>query len=133
MKFMLDTNICIFLMKNKTGVVEQYKSKKLFGVAISAITLAELYYGVCKSAFPEKNGANLTAFLMGFEVLEFDGAAAMEFGRIRAELQRMGTVISPMDTLIAAHAKAAGLVIVTNNVRKFARVEGLTIEDWANQ
>ena len=130
MKYLLDTNTCIFLMKNNQAVVERYKRGRTSGIAISSITAAELYYGVYNSAQPEKNGANLANFLIGLDVLDFDGAAAMEYGRVRAALRKQGTPIGSMDMLIAAHAKAAGLTLVTNNTREFERVEGLPLEDW---
>nr|AGS52812.1 VapC toxin protein [uncultured bacterium contig00009] len=132
MKYLLDTNTCIFLMKNLTTVVERYKTCKHFGIAISSITVAELYFGVYNSSNPSKNGASLTNFLIGLEVLEFDSAAAMEYGRVRAALRKQGTPIGPLDMLIAAHAKAKGLTIVTNNVREL-RIEFLEIEDWSKE
>jgi len=117
-------------MKNKESVVEQYKSKKHFGVSISTITAAELYYGVYNSVYPQKNGLNLANFLIGLSIFEFDSIAAMEYGRIRAVLRKKGTPIGPLDMLIAAHAQAKGLILVTDNIREFERVEGLEIENW---
>jgi len=130
-KYLLDTNTCIFLMKNLVSVVERYKTKKPDGIAISAITAAELHFGVYNSSAPGKNGTNLSNFLIGVSLLEFDGVAAAEYGRIRANLRRQGTPIGSFDMLIAAHAKSAGLTLVTNNTREFARVSGLTLEDWS--
>lgn len=92
--------------------------------------LAELEHGVALSAYPEKNSDALTQFLSIIDVLPFDGDAASRYGLIRADLQRKGMLIGQMDMLIAAHAKAHGLILVTNNMREFARVEGLSIEDW---
>lgn len=128
--YLLDTNTCIFLMKNNVDVVEQYKRKKHLGIAISSITTAELYFGVYNSSNPEKNRANLTNFSMGVKSLDFDDMAAIEYGRIRALLKKRGTPIGQMDMLIAAHAKSKGLILVTNNMREFERVEGLKHEDW---
>jgi tRNA(fMet)-specific endonuclease VapC len=133
MKYLLDTNMCVFLMKNIPSIVEQYKAKKDLGIAISSITAAELCYGVYNSAAPEKNGANLASFFIGVAICDFDSTAAMEYGRIRAALRRLGTPIGSMDMLIAAHAKAKGLILVTDNIREFERVEGLSIENWTGR
>ena len=130
MNYLLDTNTCIYLMKNHTPVVDRYKANRHMGIAVSTITTAELYFGVYNSASPEKNGANLASFLIGLEILEFDDSAAIECGRMRAVLRRQGTPVGPMDTLIAAHAKSQRLVVVTNNVQEFARIEGLELENW---
>lgn len=130
MKYLLDTNSCVFLMKNIASVVERYKACKESGIVISSITAAELYYGVFNSEAPNKNGVNLANFLIGVGVLEFDSAATMEHGRIRSILRKQGKPIGPMDMLIAAHAKSKGLVIVTDNTREFERVDGLKIENW---
>ena len=132
MTYMLDTNICIYAIKNKPEIVlQRLKANMQGGLCISTITLAELQHGVEKSAHPEENAAALMRFVSILQVLPFDDAAAVEYGKVCAYLQRRGTPIGPMDTLIAAHAKAAGLTIVTNNVREFERVPGLKIENWA--
>ena len=130
MKYMLDTNTCIFLMKNNPSVVSKYKKNKKSGIVISSITASELYFGVYNSLDVVKNKENLVKFLMGLEILEFDIAAAMEYGIQRAKLKQNGTPIGSLDMLIAAHAKAKKLVIVTNNTREFKRIDGLAIEDW---
>ena len=130
MKYLLDTNMCIFLMKNNTSVVNKYKENKKKGIAISSITAAELYFGVCNSANPIKNGENLAKFLIGLKILEFDSISAMEYGNLRAKLWKKGMPIGPLDMLIASHAKSKGLIIVTNNVHEFERIDGLLIEDW---
>ena len=130
MNYLLDTNTCIYLMKNHTPVVDRYKSTRHLGIAVSTITTAELYFGVYNSASPVINGANLANFLIGLEILEFDDSASIEYGRMRAVLRRQGTPVGPMDMLIAAHAKSQGLVIVTNNVQEFTRIEGLELENW---
>ncbi len=131
MKYLLDTNICIYIIKRKPAtVLEQLKLKMNDGIAISAITLAELQHGVEASVYPEKNAIALSQMLAIMTVLPFDDLAATEYGKIRACLQRKGTPIGPMDTLIAAHAKARKLVIVTNNTREFERVDGLVLENW---
>ena len=130
MKYLLDTNACIFLMKNQIPIVEHYKKNKHLGVVISAITAAELFFGVYNSSNLEKNSTNLANFLIGLGVLKFDDSAAMEYGRIRAILKKQGKLIGQLDMLIAAHAKSRGLIVVTNNVKKFSRIAGLVLEDW---
>ena len=130
MKYLLDTNTCIFLMKNMESTVNNYKEKNHLGIAISAITAAELYFGVYNSVHRDKNMQNLANFLIGVEVQEFDDLAAAEYGRIRAYLQKRGELIGPLDMLIAAHAMAGNLTLVTDNIREFKRVEGLQLENW---
>ena len=133
MRYMLDTNICIFIIKNKpSSVLEHLKNKHSEGLAISAITLAELEHGVAASAYPEKNALALMQFLAIAQCLPFSHHAATEYGKIRADLQRRGKPIGALDMLIAAHAKSEGLTLVTNNTREFARVNGLTLEDWVS-
>ena len=132
MRYMLDTNICIYYINKKPPhIMEKVHQYMLDGICISAITLAELEHGVAKSAYPERNADKLAQFLSIFDVLSFDGEAATAYGIIQADLQRKGTPIGPMDTLISAHARAEGLTLVTNNLREFERVEGLTLENWA--
>ncbi len=93
--------------------------------------MAELEYGVCHSSKPEQNRLALMAFLSGISVVPFDGSTAREYGLIRQELTQGGKLIGANDLLIAAHAKALGLTLVTNNTREFERVRGLNVEDWA--
>ena len=130
MKYLLDTNTCILLMKNHSPTVERYKRNKHLGIVVSTITVAELYFGVYNSSNLQKNTLNLANFLIGLGVLKFDDLAAMEYGRIRAILQKKGTPIGQLDMLIAAHGKSRGFVVVTNNTREFERIEGLELEDW---
>lgn len=131
MKYMLDTNICIYLIKKKPPeVMEQLHKKMNEGIAISSITLAELEYGVSMSNHIAKNADALTLFLSLPIIMPFDDDAAAEYGRIRAALRRKGTPIGPLDELIAAHAKSKRLILVTNNTREFERVEGLAVENW---
>ena len=131
MKYMLDTNICIHVIKHRpASVLARFQRHTPQDMCISSITLAELEYGVEKSAFPEKNRIALTMFLSGITVLPFDDAAALEYGRIRADLEKQGTPIGPNDMLIAAHAKSLGLPIITNNTREFDRLEDLQTENW---
>ncbi|WP_428563120.1 MAG: type II toxin-antitoxin system tRNA(fMet)-specific endonuclease VapC [Solidesulfovibrio sp. DCME] len=131
MRYLLDTNICIYLIKHHPPQVRARFAGLSYGdVAISAITVAELEYGVAKSVHREKNAAALQGFLLPLEVLSFDAAAGACYGALRADLERRGEVIGAMDMLIAAQALAAGLVVVTNNVREFSRVLGLHCENW---
>lgn len=131
MTYMLDTNICIYAMKNKPErVLQRLKAEINEGVCISSITLAELEYGMKRSSNPAKNEQALLRFLVPLSVLPFGAAAASEYGEIRAHLQSQGTPIGPLDMLIAGHAKAEGMTLVTNNVREFERVQGLEIENW---
>ena len=132
MSYMLDTNICIYAMKNKPEkVLQRLKEEINDGVCISSITLAELEYGMKHSSNPAKNEQALLRFLLPFDVLPFGAAAASEYGEIRAYLQKAGTPIGAMDMLIAAHAKSEDIVLVTNNIREFERVVGLELENWA--
>lgn len=131
MKYMLDTNICIYAIKNKPeAVIRRFLAQNPDEICISAITYAELLHGVEKSQAIEKNRLALSLFLSPITILEFDNYAAEEYGQIRATLEKKGTPIGPMDTLIAAHARARNLILVTNNTREFYRVENLQIEDW---
>lgn len=131
MKYMLDTNICIYVIKRKPKeVIKNFMLQKPYELCISSITYSELLYGVEKSRAVEKNYLALTLFLSGIAVLEFDSVAAQEYGKVRAALEQKGTPIGAMDMLIAAHAKSRGLTLVTNNIREFIRVEGLQIENW---
>ena len=132
MSYMLDTNICIYAIKSRpASVLRRLRANMERGLSISAITLGELRHGVEKSACPAKNERALLQFLSILEVLPFGDDAASEYGRIRAFLQKRGTPIGPLDTLIAAHAKSEDMTLVTNNVREFMRVPDLNIENWA--
>lgn len=131
MNYMLDTNICIFIIKNKPEtVIRKFMECDVGDICISSITYAELVHGVEKSAAREKNKIALTVFLSEIQIMPFDDTAAQVYGAVKAELQKSGTPIGPLDTLIAAHAKALDLILVTNNTREFVRVEGLRLEDW---
>ena len=129
--YMLDTNICIYAIKNKPeNVLKHIHASLEAGLSISAITLAELEHGVAASAYPEKNAMALLQFLSIISILPFDDSAAKEYGDICAALRKKGTPIGTMDMLIAAHAKAEGLILVTNNTKEFERVDGLKLENW---
>lgn len=132
MMYMLDTNICIYAIKNKPQqVIDKIKDNLTSGLCISSITLAELQHGVCKSVSVEKNMVALMQFLAIVEILDFDDLAAVQYGEICAYLQQKGTPIGTMDMLIAAHARSSNLTLVTNNVREFERVPKLIIENWS--
>ena len=132
MRYMLDTNICIYIIKKRPEqVLRRFMEFEPGDLCISAITLAELEYGIENSSVPERNRFALAMFLSGIESLPFDDSAAEEYGKIRAKLRRQGTPVGANDMLIAAHAKARGLTIVTNNAREFDRIDGLNVENWA--
>ncbi|MBR1529748.1 MAG: type II toxin-antitoxin system VapC family toxin [Oscillospiraceae bacterium] len=131
MKYMLDTNICIYIINKKyENVMKQFHDKLKNGICISAITLAELKHGTAKSQNPKKNNAMLSKLIKELTVIPFDSDAADEYGEICAYLQKKGTPIGTMDMLIAAHAKAEDLTLVTNNMREFERVPDLKLENW---
>ena len=130
---MLDTNICIYAIKQAPKeVLHKFKEELTHGdgLCISAITLAELKHGTEKSARPEKNEAALAELLAALTVMPFDDLAAAQYGKICAHLQKCGTPIGVMDMLIAAHAKSEDMTLVTNNVREFERIPDLAIENW---
>ena len=132
MTYMLDTNICIYIMKQKPEqVLQRFKTELDDGICISSITLAELEYGMQHSSNPVKNEQALLRFLAPLNIIPFGVAAASEYGAIRAYLQGQGTPIGPLDMLIAGHARAEKMILVTNNVREFERVPDLEIENWA--
>ncbi len=131
MTYMLDTNICIYVMRKKPEkVLQRFRDELDDGICISSITLAELEYGMKHSSNPAKNEQALLRFLVPLSVLPFGTAAASEYGKIRAYLQSLGTPIGPLDMLIASHARAEGMILVTNNVREFERVPNLELENW---
>ena len=131
MKYMLDTNICIFIIKQKPeNVLKRFLQLEPGDICISSITYAELVHGVEKSQARGKNRLALTIFLSEIQIMPCDDLAAQVYGKVKTDLQKKGTVIGPFDTLIAAHAKSLHLVLITNNTREFARVEELELEDW---
>ncbi|HCR5812627.1 TPA: tRNA(fMet)-specific endonuclease VapC [Shigella flexneri] len=131
LKFMLDTNICIFTIKNKPASVRERFNLNQGRMCISSVTLMELIYGAEKSQIPERNLAVIEGFVSRIDVLDYDAAAATHTGQIRAELARQGRPVGPFDQMIAGHARSRGLIIVTNNTREFERVGGLRTEDWS--
>jgi len=131
-KVLLDTNICIYLIKQRPpSVLHRFASYRVGDIGISAITLAELEFGVSKSNQTKRNREALEQFLSPLEVVPFDREATAAYGRIRANLEKKGRPIGPMDLLIAAHALSLGARLATNNVREFKRVSGLRVENWA--
>jgi len=130
-KFMLDTNICINIIRNfNKSLIARVIAQDIEAVCLSSITLAELEHGVAKSSFPTRNSLALMEFIAPLQVFPFDSQAAHIYGSVKASLQRRGLSIGPLDTLIAAHALSCGLILVTHNTREFCRIEGLPVEDW---
>lgn len=133
MRILLDTNICIYMIKNKPPEVRKHFKRFVPGdIAISTITVAELQYGVEKSAAREKNALALEAFLLPLEIASFDTESALAYGKIRAELERQGKPIGGMDMLIAAQAMAQSFTLITHNLKEFERISGLRCETWVN-
>ena len=132
MRYMLDTNICIYLIKHKLEkVLRKLQTIHPEDVCISSVTYAELVHGVEKSAAVEKNRLALSMLLANMEILDFDAQAADCYGKIRADLEKKGRPIGPLDMMIAGHAQSLGYTVVTNNVKEFSRVSALRIENWA--
>lgn len=132
MIYMLDTNICIYIIKKKpVRVFEIFNALKVGDVCISSITLAELQYGVYKSQFPERNKIALANFLAPITILPFSDRASVFYGRIRAALEKRGQSIGSYDLLIAAHALSEELILITNNTKEFSRIQNLTLKNWA--
>ena len=128
--YMLDTNILIYLIKQKPiQVLAHFQQHDFKDICVSSISVAELEYGVAKSG-SVKNKQTLDSLLQLLQRPAFDDNAASEYGTLRATLESRGTPIGPLDTLIAGHALALQATLVTNNVREFSRVPGLTVEDW---
>ena len=132
LKYMLDTNICIFTIKNKPESVREQFNRHHGQLAISTITLMELLFGAEKSAFPARNLAVVEGFAARVAQHDYDQHAAAHTGQLRAELAKRGQLIGPYDQMIAGHARSQGLIIVTNNLREFERVPGLRSQDWLN-
>ena len=131
MKYMLDTNICIYLIKRKPfQVLEKFQAQTLGDICVSSITVAELQYGVEKSQHQHQNQTALNLFLAPLEIVNFDTYAAQHYGQIRTKLERLGTPIGAYDLLIAGHAQSLDIILVTNNTREFIRVSNLRVENW---
>lgn len=132
MRYMLDTNICIYAIKHKPKqVFLKLQEHDPSEVCISSVTYAELVHGVEKSQSTEKNRVALALLLANIEIMDFDSSAAECYGKIRADLEKAGKPIGPLDMMIAGHAKSLGYTVVTNNTKEFIRVNELKIENWA--
>ena len=132
MRYMLDTNVCIYVIKHKPEkVFQKLQTIHPEDVCISSVTYAELVHGVEKSIAVEKNRLALSMLLANMEILDFDVDAADCYGKIRAGLEKNGTPIGPLDMMIAGHAQSLEYTVVTNNVKEFSRVSALRIENWA--
>lgn len=132
MKYMLDTNICIYLMNERLKhVSDKFKTLLNSDAAISSVALSELNYGACKSHYQEKNLVALDKFIISVPVLPYDIRAASHFGEIRATLEKKGVIIGAYDLMIAAHALSLNAILVTNNTKEFSRVKNLKLENWA--
>jgi tRNA(fMet)-specific endonuclease VapC len=132
MKLMLDSNVCIYLIKeHPASVLERFAAHPVGDIGLSVITLTELEYGVTKSSRPAKNREALEQFVSPLDVAPFDRQATAAYGRLRTALEKKGQPIGSMDLLIAAHALSLNVRLITHNVKEFGRVPGLRIEDWA--
>ena len=133
MKYLLETNICIYLIKKKpVTVIDRFNEHSIGDIGVSSITVAELFFGAQKSQHRKQNQTALMQFISPLIIAEFDTDAAISYGKIRAELELKGTPIGSMDTLIAGHALSLDVTLVTNNEREFCRVSGLNIDNWVD-
>lgn len=131
MKYMLDTNTCIYAIKNKTDqIIDKMRERISEGICISSISFAELEHEMERSLYPDKNQLMLLKFLVPIEIVPFDSKAAMKYGKIKADLEKEGNTIGTMDMMISAHALSEDMAIVTSNVEEFERVPGLKVENW---
>jgi tRNA(fMet)-specific endonuclease VapC len=128
--YMLDTNICIYVMKNYPLDVQEKFNALAEQLCISSITLGELHYGAEKSARRADNLTAIEHFVARLDVLAFAAKAAVHYGQVRAELERAGTPCGPHDMQIGGHARSEGLIVVTNNTREFSRMPGVRVENW---
>jgi tRNA(fMet)-specific endonuclease VapC len=130
LKYMLDTNIVIYAIKNRPSKLKALFKQNSGQMCISAVTFGELVYGAEKSEQTERNLADIESMAARLEILPFDTSAATHFGQLRAELAKSGKQIGPYDQMIAGHARSVGLILVTNNTKEFKRVPGLRIDNW---
>ncbi len=131
MRYLLDTDICIYVINERPpAVLQRFLAHESEGLGVSAVTAGELYYGVRKSG-SRRNLLLLDRFLAPLEVADFGADAARAYGELRSALEAKGTPIGPLDTQIAAHALALGVTLVSNNLREFKRVPNLRLETWA--
>lgn len=131
-KYLLDTNILIYTIKNRPEEVRKTFNLHAGQMAVSTITVGELIFGAERSEKPEQNLADIEGLIARLEVLNFDSDAATHFGQIRAELYSEGKPIGPYDMMIAGHARSKGLILITNNLKEFKRVDGLRIDNWVS-
>ncbi|WP_350306017.1 type II toxin-antitoxin system tRNA(fMet)-specific endonuclease VapC [Photorhabdus viridis] len=129
-KYMLDTNIAIYVIKRRPVEVLEKFNINAARMVVSSITLAELIHGAEKSSFPEKNLKTVEDFISRLTVVTYDEKAAYHYGAIRASLEKKGTPIGINDLHIASHARSSGLIVITNNEKEFNRVDGLIVENW---
>lgn len=132
-RYMLDTDMCSYVMKRNDMVVKRIERLAVDDVCISVISKAELLFGIELSPRREQDGNALRAFLQYAEVVDFSDRAAIFYAKVRADLQKRGTMIGANDLFIAAHALSLGLTLVTNNTREFRRVRDLVVENWATK
>ena len=133
-KYMLDTNTCIYIIKRKPlKIIERFKKTDISQIGISSITLSELLYGVSKSSRPEQNQIALSQFVAPLEIMPYDDEAAYRYGDLRVGLEKQGTPIGSLDMLIAAHAISLNSVLITNNEKEFIRIPNLKIDNWVPQ
>ena len=131
MHYLLDTNICIYLIKKRPrGVLDRFRQHSPQDIAISTITLFELEYGVEKSQHRQRSKDALAKFLLPLNLIVLDHSSAIEAAVVRAQLEKKGVPIGPYDLLIAGLARSRGMILVTNNTREFGRVDGLLLENW---
>ena len=131
MHYLLDTNICIYLIKKRSPeIIERFRKHSPRDVAISTITLFELQYGIEKSQYRQRSEDALEKFLLPLNVIDLDHSAAIEAASIRAQLEKKGLTIGPYDLLIAGLARSRDMTLVTNNTKEFKRVSALQLEDW---
>ena len=131
MKYLLDTNICIYIInKRPSSILDVIRLKKINEISISSITIAELYYGAEKSQYPDQNRAAILEFIIPLKILNFDYRSASCYGKIRERLESQAIPIGPMDLMLAAQALAYNLIFVTNNIIEFKRIDRLRLENW---
>ncbi len=134
MMFLIDTNICIYIMNDHPPeVIQKFRQIGVGNICISSITVSELQYGACKSKQIKRNMKRLDEFLSPFEILAYDENASNYYGKIRSHLEKQGTVIGPLDMLIAAHALSKDLTLITNNEKEFNRVKSLKVTNWVKK
>ena len=132
MRYLIDTNTCIYIMnKRPADVIKKFKQFEPGDISISSITVSELQCGVEQSSHPKKNRLRLEEFMAPFKILPYDAFAAKTYGTIRFQLEEQGHPIGPLDLLIAAHALSQELILVTNNDKEFKRINNLKVENWA--